>query len=152
MIPQLYRWIKKSKVRGRIRGKTLTIFDPHVRAAVQDTDSLQILNLFWTQPLPLGHRSFSNGVLWAVAEHHGGFYLGGPSGSWVIADSEWSQLCLGGGNSQQRLVQGVMDRATTTMEMGLLLVLLSFTAGSASVSLGLSCHFTRFFLKPPHWY
>lgn len=37
MVPQLYRWIKNSKVRGRFRRKTLAIFDPHVRAAVQDT-------------------------------------------------------------------------------------------------------------------
>lgn len=36
MLSSLRCWIKNRKVRGRIRGKTVTIFDPDFRAAVQD--------------------------------------------------------------------------------------------------------------------
>lgn len=38
--------------------------------------------------LPFWDKSFPNGVLWAVAEHHSGFYLWTLSGFSVITDSE----------------------------------------------------------------
>lgn len=152
MLPQLHMWIKNSKVRGRIRGKTVTISDPDFRAALQDAgftwDFQCILNI----TIYLSETNLTQTVLFELLQNIARVFTCG------LQQAFWLLLMANEATSAQEwgiYSKGVVDKLNNRdgKRCALSVPVLYSRICLCFSRVALSFHLVfLLFLKPPPWY
>lgn len=110
MILQLHMWIKSSKVRGRIRGKTVTISDPDFRAVLQDAAFMWDFEFILNVAIYLSETNLSQMVSFELSQNiTRAFTCGLRQAFWLLLN----ELLVNEANSAQEwgiYGKDVMDR------------------------------------------